>query len=112
MIPTSLPFLILIQALLAQSLHTFTGPSSFPAHSLPTDSIKYNGTGFGPDLRSAFSEAITDAAIYFTGNFPAQAKFISEQMKSVKSGDWNIVVIAKLNITRITDVSTGFSYWS
>jgi hypothetical protein len=33
-------------------------------------------------------------------------------MKDTKPGDWNIVIVKELNITKITDVSTQLYYYS
>lgn len=33
-------------------------------------------------------------------------------MKGALSGDWHIVLIQDMNITKITDISTGFYYWN
>lgn len=30
----------------------------------------------------------------------------------MKAGKWNVFVFDDVNITRITEVSTGFSYWN
>ncbi len=33
-------------------------------------------------------------------------------MKKAKKGIWHIIIFQNLNISKITEVSTGFYYWS
>lgn len=33
-------------------------------------------------------------------------------MKKVKAGDWHVIIVQELNISKITEVSTGFYYWT
>lgn len=76
------------------------------------EAMKYNGKGFVGELQTVLNEAINDAAIYYNGNYSLQANFISKRMKNAKEGDWHIVIIENLNISKVTDVSTGFFYWN
>lgn len=63
-------------------------------------------------MQAKLSESITDAAIYYKDDFFSQSSYISKQLKSVKKGDWHVMIVQELNISKITEVSTGFYYWS
>lgn len=76
------------------------------------DEIKYAGKGFSESLQTILAEAIQDASIYYKDNPHAQSNYISKQLKANKPGQWHVIIVQELNISKITEVSTGFSYWN
>lgn len=72
--------------------------------------LKFNGKGFGTDLQNVLNDAITDSAIYYKGIFYSQTNYIWTRLNGVKQGDWKVVLIGNLSISKITEVSTGFYY--
>ena len=63
-------------------------------------------------MQAILSEAIQDAAIYYKDSNYAQSNYISKQLNKKMPGCWHVLLIVKLNISKITEVSTGFSYWN
>ncbi len=74
--------------------------------------LKYNGKGFGVDLQNILTEAIHDSSIFFKDKYFYQTDFIHDKLKKAKPGDWDVVIISNLNISKITEVSTTFFYYS
>lgn len=83
-------------------------PNNYP---FLTNELKYNGKGFTTSLQVVLAEAISDAAIYFKDDYYSQATFINKKMNDAQKGIWHVIIIQNMNISKITDVSTGFFYW-
>ena len=50
-----------------------------PIPNLGAD-FKYNGTGFTKEMQDSYHESIDDAAIFFNGNYEAQAWYIKARL--------------------------------
>lgn len=72
----------------------------------------YNGNGFTKELQDDFKESINDATVFYNGKYSIQAWYIKKNLEKLKAGVWNIIIATSLNITKISDISTGFYYWS
>lgn len=74
--------------------------------------IRYNGKGFGADLQIILEEAINDAAIFYKADNYSQANYIWNKLNGAKQGDWKVVLVINLTISKVTEISTGFYYWT
>ena len=87
-------------------------PSSSNVQSQAEQSFKYQGKGFGADLQKDFEDAINDAAIFYKSQFHNQTNYIWKKLNGTKQGDWKVMLIFNISISKVTEVSTGFYYWT
>lgn len=84
---------------------------TLPSENSVSATLKYNGKGFTAELQEKLNEALSDSIIFYKDEYFSQANYILKQLNGVQEGLWHVVIVKEINISKVTDISTGFYYF-